>query len=69
MPQLKSVGVILRFVIDLPIVPRKSMQRGIFEKQRANPASQWSINDKLSLHMVPVEDNYTRDNWLVDSDA
>lgn len=47
-------------------------RRRRFEKQfatRANPASQWSINDKLSLYMPPVEDNYTKDNWLVDSDA
>lgn len=44
----------------------------ISEKQfatRANPASQWSINDKLSFYMPPVGDNYTGDNWLVDSDA
>lgn len=44
----------------------------ISEKQfatRANPANQWSINDRLSFYVPPVEDNYTRGNWLVDSDA
>lgn len=46
--------------------------RRIFEKQfatRANPASQWSINDKLSLFIPPIADNYAKDNWLVDLDA
>lgn len=46
--------------------------RRIFEKQfatRANPASQWSINDKLSLFIPPVANNYAEDNWLVGLDA
>lgn len=46
--------------------------RRIFEKQfatRANPVSQWSINDKLSLFIPPVANNYAEDNWLADLDA
>lgn len=55
-------------------MPEKSIQGGrirTFKRQfatRANPASQWSINGTLGFHMPPVEDNYARDNWLVDSD-
>lgn len=32
---------------------------------RASPASQFSINVKLSLYMLLVQDNYTRGNRLV----
>ena len=47
-------------------------RRRIFEKQfgtRANPASQWSINCRAECLRAACEDNYSADNWLVDSDA